>query len=236
MKQKEIAKITNLIISKSSAIFDLGLLSGRTGVIIFLYHYSQYLQDKLYADFAGLLLDDLFEDIHNRMDISFDKGLSGICWGIEYILKNNFVEGDPYDILEDVDKQIMSWDIKRIEDESLESGLEGIFHYILYHLSSASFIQNYPFDDIYLKDLDFVVKEKDGKCQNKDLQTLLSLYMDWRRGIKIEYSAEKLMLRILSLKIDEDDKAIPDNISIGIDRGYAGIGFQIMDIFNLKKI
>ncbi len=227
--KKKLNKIINLIISKSAETHDLGLLSGKTGIILFLYHYSKYSENKLYADFAGLLIDDIFDDINNKMTISFDNGLSGVGWGIEYALKNNFVEGDSYEILEDIDKQIMSRDIKRIEDETLESGLEGLFHYILYHLPENNTMQC-PFDDIYLSDLDIVAQKKNENCKNEELQVLLAIYINWRNGKKMKYSPDKLMKRFLSFEIDDEDETKND-ISLGLCKGYAGIGLQIMKTY-----
>lgn len=228
MKKENIIRITNQIISKSAAVFDSGLLSGKMGLIMYLFHYSKYSDNKLYADFAELLIDDIFEDIHDKMSFTLDKGLSGIGWGIEYILKNNFVEGDSIEILEDIDKQIMKWDIRRIEDETLESGLEGLFHYILYHLPINNSYQC-PFDEVYLNDLDDFSRNRNDKCKNKELENLLFLYGNWREGKNMEYFPDRLVKHLLSFEVNIDD----DNIPVGLHKGYAGIGFQIMNTFNL---
>jgi len=220
--------IVNVIILRSLTD-DLGILTGRMGAVIFLFHYDKYKEKDTYGDFAGLLIDDIFEDIHNQMPISFDKGLTGIGWGVEYILKNQFVEGDSFDILEAIDRYIMSRDIKRIDDESFATGLEGLFHYILYHLPTDN-TKNSPFDKAYYNDLDIVAINKVRECKNKKLAILVEQYMAWRKGEQLHYNPNVLIKSILNFGINR--KKLPKtDITLGLDKGYAGIGLQLLDIF-----
>lgn len=230
MEKQKLKKIVNNIISYSSSTSNLGLLSGRTGAIIFLFHYSKHYGEKIYSDFAGILLDDLFEDIHDRMVMAFDKGLTGIGWGVEYLLKNNFIEGDSYEVLDDIDKTIMNWDVKRMEDETFESGLEGLFHYLLFHLPSIKTMPC-PFDFNYILDLDIVASKKIENSENKNLQALISKYIGWRNGVTLNYDPNVLLKRILSFKLEEKDNR-ESFLSIGLDKGYAGIGLKQMNVLN----
>lgn len=107
---------------------------------------------------------------------SFASGLSGIGWGVEYLIQNGFVEGEGVEICEEIDQKIMKTDPRRIVDMSLDTGFEGILHYVVYHLQGA-FKQNIrlPFDERYLSDLYAVCKLL--KEQKNDINMLLDIYI-----------------------------------------------------------
>lgn len=221
-------ELVTKIISDAANRDNIGLMEGKMGAVIFLYHYSRYTSNDLYADFAGLLLDDIFDDIQDNSTIFMDRGLAGIGWAIEYILKNNFVTGDSLEILEEIDIRIMGSDISRITDESLSSGLEGLFHYILYHLPSNK-TEQIPFDDTYYKRLDMLVAYKNGKCYNADLQHLIALYVDWQKGFDLRYEPSLVLKRLCCVE-NKPNAINVDEICIGLKQGYAGLGLEQMNI------
>jgi len=138
---------------------DLGLYHGKMGIILFFVHYARYTGEDIYDKFAGELLDEIFHEIHDEIPINFESGLCGIGWGIEYLLKNRFMEGNPNEILTDIDQKIMEKDIKRIKDESLKTGLQGIFYYVKKRLNSNCQKKGrVPFDERYLADWAFINK------------------------------------------------------------------------------
>ena len=53
----------------SSFTGDLGLFHGRMGIILFFAHYARATQSKHYEDFAGCLLDELYEEVHEDLPI-----------------------------------------------------------------------------------------------------------------------------------------------------------------------
>ena len=64
-KDSELLKrIANHLIINSSFLDNLGLFHGKMGIVIFFYHYSRYTHNPLYEEFAGELLDEIFEEIH----------------------------------------------------------------------------------------------------------------------------------------------------------------------------
>ena len=99
-------KIANHYLFYGSFYSDLGLYNGKMGMIIFFFHYARYTGNSLYEDFAGELLDDIYEDITDN--ISFSQ-LCEIGWGILYLLQQGFVEGNADEILEIIDERL--WNI-----------------------------------------------------------------------------------------------------------------------------
>jgi hypothetical protein len=104
---KEILKIANTLVLYSYCIENKGLIHGKMGIVLFLYHYARYFKESLYNEFADTLFDEIMEDIIKTSN-DFEYGLIGIGWAIDYLIKKGFVEGNPDELLEDVDTRIFS--------------------------------------------------------------------------------------------------------------------------------
>lgn len=180
-----LSHISNSLILASSNMKNLGLFNGKMGVILFFMHYARYLGNKSYQDFAFILLEELFEDVNSDMSIHFEDGLTGIGWGVEYLLQNNFLSGNALDILEDIDLKLYEYDLERISDKSLETGLAGICCYLKIHLHDKKSLM---FD--YLKYYESFLT----KCEKEfsfDLHSFIQQvselkenFVDWKPGLK----------------------------------------------------
>lgn len=106
-KLKSLKEIVNHIFLNSGTADDPGLMHGKMGICIFLYNFSQKTENKNYEDFAGELLDDVFKEINSQTSFDFENGLAGIGWGIEYLVKNGFVEGDTDEVLAEIDQKLL---------------------------------------------------------------------------------------------------------------------------------
>lgn len=139
-------QVADHLIIQSSGLSDLGLYHGKMGIVLFFAHYARYTKNQIYDDFADELMDEIYEDIHSGIPLDFESGLAGIGWGILYLLKNEFVEGDPNEILEDIDQRIQEINLLRVKDLSLAHGVEGYIQYLRERIA----IGNYPFDTEYM--------------------------------------------------------------------------------------
>ena len=124
-------RIINRLLFQSHFTKDLGLHQGKMGIALFFYHYAKHTGNAVYSDFAGDLIDNIWENLHNRLPDTFESGLTGIAWGIEYMIQNGFVKGDNNKICRHIDKRIMSLDPRRMTAEFIEKELEGFLHYVL---------------------------------------------------------------------------------------------------------
>jgi len=146
-------RIARHLIMQASFISDLGLYHGKMGIVIFFAHYARYTGEPLYDEFAGELLDEIYDELHAGLPVNFESGLCGIGWGFEYLLNNGFLTGDSDEILSEMDTLVMERDLRRISDLSLRTGLEGIAYYICTRIDSPSRKSgNSPFDADYLAD------------------------------------------------------------------------------------
>lgn len=164
---------------------------------LFFFLLSRHTGNHWYEEFAGELLDDVCSSLSLQCPVTFADGLCGIGWAIEFLKKEGFIDGDTDDILEEVDKQVMERDVRRITDTSLETGLAGIAAYVRSRLDSERSCPDYqPFDTEYLKDLDAVCRKQKNCWQATELsftdiwQSLLHNKqthneLEWQKGIMI---------------------------------------------------
>lgn len=127
-------EIGDLLINNK--LSNLGLTRGKAGISIFLYCLSKNLSDDKYAEYADSLLEDIYKNATSIKDYTAD--IIGIGWCFEYLIQNDFCEGDASEILEQVDNRvymIMSEDDRRIPLD-LNQGLIGYLHYLIMRLKN----------------------------------------------------------------------------------------------------
>lgn len=114
----------------------LGLANGKMGLSIYFFCMGRLRQETEYTATGEKILDSLWKDIKNIHSIDVKDGLSGIGLGIDYLIKNNYVEGDINKILEDVDNEIF----KQLSYPKYSNTLDSLsLIHILYYLC-----QRYP--------------------------------------------------------------------------------------------
>ena len=99
-------RIANVLLLNASFLDNPGLLNGKMGIAIFFYNYSRFTKNKIYEDFAGELVDEIYEEINTSTPVNFENGLTGIGWGIEYLVKNGFVQADTDKALSEIDNYV----------------------------------------------------------------------------------------------------------------------------------
>lgn len=218
-------RIGRLLMLHGSFNNNLGLMNGKMGIIIFFYHLSKYTGNKIFGDFAGEMIDEIYKEIHNHYPSNFENGLSGIAWGMEYLIQEKFVEADSNEVLEDLDKIIFEWDVRKVSDFSLETGLGGIAHYIIARCIGK------PKEDIiipedYISDL-IMSLERNKNERDIQITVLLKRIL---KGEQINLN-DTLLINLISKVKFNPSKIFIDSrpLSIG-SNGYAGIGLNL--IFN----
>lgn len=169
---KEEKMLNHLILHANDVPNAIGLLDGKMGIALVLAHYARCSRKKKIEYAADFLVENVMNQLTTTVSIDFANGLSGIGWGIEYLIQNNYMKGCGADILQDLDERIMQVDVTRIKDWSLEKGLLGILHYVLYHLQGANKSELRVFDKPYLASWLSILKD------NEDLHKLLQKGLD----------------------------------------------------------
>lgn len=127
-----ISRIANILLLNASFIDNPGLLNGKMGIAIFFYHYGHYTWNKIFTDYAGELIDEIYEEINTNTPVNFENGLTGIGWGIEYLVKNEFVKADTDEALAEIDNIVYRNSLYR--PFLLETGND-LFGYGLYFIA-----------------------------------------------------------------------------------------------------
>ena len=94
--------ITILINNCNDNIEQLGLFEGIMGNCLALYLLNKQIHCIEAERIAENMLERVSNEIYKIQSNTLDKGLSGIGWAINELLKTNCVEGDVDDILYEV--------------------------------------------------------------------------------------------------------------------------------------
>lgn len=214
-------RIQHILLLKSTFLSDFGLLNGKMGVAIAFAHLYRKTLNDVYEDCMEELLDDIIERTYKGLDIDFLSGFSGIGWGIEYLLQNGFVEGNGVDICEDLDCKIMERDPRRITDLSLETGMEGLLHYVLAHLHGAVRQGGaLPFDETYLEDLHSSVQSICRYDVCSSLGLLIDTYLSWYSNRLVLNYPLDIVCFFHGIQVDEKHCT---EYSLGLRDGLSGI-------------
>lgn len=101
--ERQLLKIANLLYINMQYVTDNSLLKGKMGLILFFYEYGRFAGNTMYSDVADIMLDDIIESLSSNEN----EALAGIGWGIQYLINNKFVEGDPDEVLSEIDDRMM---------------------------------------------------------------------------------------------------------------------------------
>jgi len=223
-------QIIHQLLLKSGQEYNIGLFNGKMGLVLFFAHYSKITCNLIYEDIADELMNEITEEIHNDLPIGFDSGLSGIGWGIEYLIQKGFLKGNSLEICEEIDKKIMEKDTRRMTDYSIETGLGGIFHYVLAHIKGVKEgCDSLPFDNDYLHDLsEIALCLSYNPKMSTEMKDLCECYTEfYKNGKPIDYS---LKISNFTEIIDLNEKKL-NEYPIGFKKGLMSTLFFKFNFF-----
>lgn len=127
---KEINNFINYIRFYSSYLPSLGLYNGKVGCLLAMYLHGKKHNDSMCLQTCDWLMEDIMDNINESLPLNMENGLIGIAMGITILQSYGGLPVDLNDVLYDIDKNIMRYDPRRIEDTSFRMGLLGITSYI----------------------------------------------------------------------------------------------------------
>jgi hypothetical protein len=132
-------KVARLIQQNGLKGNNQSLMHGNTGICIFFNHLAQKTGNPEYQKTADDLISEVFTNLTSLSPPDFENGLAGIGWGIEYLVQNNFAEGDTDEILGEIDNNIF----RILNEESITSfemtnGLTGYLFYLISRLKNKT--------------------------------------------------------------------------------------------------
>jgi GR25 family glycosyltransferase involved in LPS biosynthesis len=129
--------------SHTAANFQIntpGLFYGNMGQCLFFYLLHRQTGKRRYEMWADMLIDKIHARQGDFLTLtSFDNGIAGVGWGIEFLIRNGLIKGNSNDILEDFDMRIFKYlNEYQINSCDLEKGLTGYLLYVSSRLKSVS--------------------------------------------------------------------------------------------------
>lgn len=182
-----------------------GLLSGNTGLAIFLYHLSRASKDTQCEAMADDLLDKIFGSLTQSVSPDFENGLAGIGWGIQYLINNGFADGDPDVILKEADTKVYSILCDPLLTSfELTNGLTGYMFYLNSRLSRMDHRHSMVYR-INKELLVYVINKLDELLCLQYSTLLKERYFDlfWRFPLTLYALTESYKLNIYNHKIEQ---------------------------------
>lgn len=211
---------------------DNGLMSGKMGVLLYLYYYSRYAKNETFEWFADSILNNILDNLSINTPLEFYNGLTGIGWAIEYLYQNHFIYGDTNEILADIDQKVLEYDFTQIKDLNLEKGLGGIVHYVIARLYTIQKEKkSNPFDYNFLSRLYKATKQLlEYKEKDSDSILIFIRFVSWFE--QIDSINPPSIYDIVFLIIPNEYQVSKYVISL---EGSAGVGLKLL-FENLKTI
>lgn len=196
------------------------------GICIFFYQYARFTGKKLHSKYAGELLDEIYNEIDLNYPVNFSDGLAGIAWGVEYLIRNRFVDADPDELLEDLDRQIVKQDIRKTTDLSLEKGLKGLAYYVIARYGTKRQIS--PVISMqYVYEL-FTSLSNNG-CGDMEVEKLMFQLKNILANKELTINLDNLLFEIIHRKRISSNELFKKKLPLGLYGGYAGVGLSILN-------
>lgn len=214
----ELDRIAENLLIGTCFLDDIGLYMGKTGIAIFFCHYARFTNTPPYMDFAGELIDEVYADIDSHVPIGFETGISGIGWGIGYLLQHHFMEGDPDEILAALDETVIAF---LASGEGTQKEREGTIPYILSRLNTRSSHTSSLYAGANLRKWFQTVTAPSFPSDQR-------LARWWKQVIKGEpfaYEGDEVLKGIIEKNAHSDDRFIGKN-RYGLSDGYAGYALK----------
>ena len=209
-----------------------GLFHGKIGLILFFYCYSKYSKNHEYLKLADQMLSDMIKKLKTDIPVGISSGLCGLGLFLGFLISEKFVEGELDEVLENIDRMVVSKTKFDTEDWSFESGIIGIAYYVSYRLSSGKKDIKKIFEVSYREQLldKITTLENHVKWSNPyssllnqcciNLQNTVTQSIDWNEFFK---------MIILPL---------PTTLSFGgwnfgLNKGAAGVGMSLILKLNI---
>lgn len=201
-----------------------GLLEGRLGGILFLFHYGRYAGDPAIRQFAFSSLAALLSAPAEALGLG--EGLLGWGWALEYLYRNAFLTAEEYDRLDRSDALLSALGNHPWEDLNLHTGLGGCLRYLLARLYANRV--GTPFGGggwtalasrLYEAARSVIEEKRETDCIDTYLEFV------WR------YEERAVVEPVVSLYdicyLFTPDRFEIEEMALGLD-GFAGIGLDVM--------
>jgi len=132
--EKKLQEISTVLIREYKQNTAIGVLSGTSGIALFFFYYSKYLDVDTYADVGIEILEDIINRINDGYQFpTYCTGIAGAGWVFEHLLEEGFLDTNNDELLSELDNYlvgIMSLEMQSGNYDFLHAGI-GYGYYFL---------------------------------------------------------------------------------------------------------
>lgn len=139
----------NKILTQYENSTSLGLENGRCGLALLFFLLSE--KNAGYEEKALMHLNYLLEHVYESSSLSFNKGLMGIGWTLEFLTQNQYIPNSNDNLLNEIDDIIYKWvNFYQLNSFSIQDGYLGALLYFCYRLKGDRIM--IPYRELALKE------------------------------------------------------------------------------------
>lgn len=167
----------NNVLKKYENSACLGLSNGRCGLALSAFILSD--KDEKYKQQAFVHLDYLLEHVYESSSLSFNEGLIGIGWTIEFLTQNQYILNSNDSLLLEIDDVIYKWvNFHQLDSYSINNGYIGALLYFCYRLKGDRILL--PYRELALKECTVRILGKLYKEAKKQTNAYFS-EIEWKQ-------------------------------------------------------
>jgi lantibiotic modifying enzyme len=224
-KIEEIAKLIN----HSKDLKYSGIVSGNSGLALFLFYFSSYSKNNEIYNKANNLIEDCFEKVQNgEVYQNFAGGLAGLGWLIEHLSQKNFIHANTNEVIGELDDFLYSYMIEELNQGNFDylHNASGIGLYFLNRIVN-------PKSNQYLtKYIELLYEQKEIEG-NTIKWKFKNLHKDNKRVEQYNLSLSHGMASIVAILSKIYDKGI--NKSKTYELLIGAINYLILKQFDIKS-
>ncbi|MGB5822032.1 MAG: lanthionine synthetase C family protein [Saonia sp.] len=131
---QKLKKISDILQDKYKEVEDVGVLAGISGIALFQFYYSKYLDVDEHADFGTEMISHCIDKINSGYSFpTYCTGIAGLGWTIQHLNAKNFVDIDCDGLLSPFDEYLynqMKFDLTQGNYDFLHGAIGYGFHFL----------------------------------------------------------------------------------------------------------
>jgi len=132
--ENKLSEINTLVTSNYNELKHLGVLAGLSGISLFKFYYSKYLDIDEHADFGVELLSTCIDNLNNNYNFpTFCTGIAGFGWVFDHLEQEEFMDADADVLLPQLDDylhKMMVMDMNKGNYDFLHGAIGYAFYFL----------------------------------------------------------------------------------------------------------
>ena len=150
----KLATISDIITAKYAEEPHLGVLAGLSGLALFQFYYSKFLDTDTFADVGLNILTTCIDRINNGYHIpTYCTGIAGMGWVLEHLKAYDFIEADTDGRLAELDEHlyaVMTDDLNHNDYDFLHGGIGYGYYFLKRYKHTTSNVLKQRYKDYLL--------------------------------------------------------------------------------------